>query len=115
MVGIGPLGVYRLYKNVNHHIHSPGLSSLTFRQLHIYDTLLLGFVKCNKAWVESWFPTREELDKLNKIKPLRQDHTYFLRYEEEGNKRRAVDVSNNWVKETFFTKGWQTLMSVSPW
>jgi hypothetical protein len=39
---MGSLGVNRLNKNVNHHLHSSGLSSLTFRQLSTLRHLASG-------------------------------------------------------------------------
>lgn len=110
------MGAISLNRNVNSsHMLIRSFIAEHLVDFKFYDVMLLAFVKCNKAWVESWFPNKDELDKLNVLKPLSGDHTYFLRYEEEGNKRLAVDVSSNWVKDTFFAQGWQIDMDVSPW
>jgi hypothetical protein len=60
--------------------------------------MLWAFTKSDTNWVKSWFPTEDELKRLQEIGPLPEDKTYVLRYDDESDKRHAYNVSREWYK-----------------
>jgi hypothetical protein len=65
-----------------------------------FDRVLFGFLQLRPAWIDSWFPSSEELKKLESDS-LSGGDTYFLRYDPVDKKRHAVAVSPDWVDKTF--------------
>ena len=65
--------------------------------LDLYTNILLGFVKCKAAWVQSWFPNFDEYDKLLKISPRTQDNAFMLRYNQTVGKRHANAIATTWM------------------
>ena len=57
---------------------------------------MFAFLKCNQAWVETWFPDSGELEKLAETKPLADGEGYFLKYDSADGKRHPVTVSSHW-------------------
>jgi hypothetical protein len=66
--------------------------------------MLWAFTKSDANWVKSWFPNEDELKRLQEKGPLSEDRTYVLRYDDEGDKRHALDVSRDWYKSEEVTK-----------
>jgi hypothetical protein len=60
----------------------------------------LAFSNSQPAWISSWFPSAEELEKLASV-PLTGDDTYFLKYDPVDGKRHPVTVSPGWVDKNF--------------
>jgi hypothetical protein len=67
----------------------------------LYTNILLGFVKCEPAWVKSWFATEEEFKTLNEKTPLPEDTSFMLRYNEKDGKRRAFTVDIGWAVDEY--------------
>jgi hypothetical protein len=64
--------------------------------LDLYTNILLGFVKCKAAWVQSWFPNVDEYDKLLEISPATQHNAFMLRYNQTDGKRHAIAIATTW-------------------
>lgn len=67
----------------------------------LYTNILLGFVKCEPAWVKSWFPTDEEFETLNEKAPLSEDTSFMLRYDEKDGKRHGFTVDVGWTVDEY--------------
>lgn len=75
---------------------TPWTVSLTSSGLDALSNVMLGFAKCNQGWVETWFPSSDELAKLKGTKSLADGEGYFLKYDAADGKRLAVSVSSDW-------------------
>jgi hypothetical protein len=80
-----------------------------------YNRVLFGFLKCQQAWVESWFPDPDEMKKLKDANQVNGHDTVFLRYNETDNERHPVIISRGWADEIFSRVGESNSESVSPW
>lgn len=78
-----------------------------------YINLLLAFVKCSPAWVQSWLVNAEE---RNAMEPVANGGSYFLRHDDEGDKRQAVAVTPSWV-DTYVGTGERDILKAfsGPW
>jgi len=73
--------------------------------LDLYTNILLGFVKCKPAWVQSWFPYPVDYDKLSNRSPATRETAFMLKYDQEDGKRHAVAIAETWVSWNYLGFG----------